>query len=258
MIRLGTSGFSYDDWVGPVYPDGLQKWQWLGFYAEQFDTVELNVSYYRLPTQKMAAGWVERTPEDFLFTLKAHKSITHERTDPDFDAFLNSVAPINEAGKLACILAQFPHSFHPTDENHDYLMRLRDGFPLVPVVVEFRDHGWVSDATFELLEEMDLGFCCVDEPRIKGLMPPLTKTTSDVAYVRFHGRNARKWWQHDHAWERYDYTYSEEELEPWVTRIRDLDAAAPLTLVYANNHYRGQSVDTLRKLDSLLAESKQV
>jgi uncharacterized protein YecE (DUF72 family) len=255
MIRLGTSGFSYDDWIGPVYPDGLPKWQWLGYYAERFNTVELNVSYYRIPTQKMSSGWVERTPDGFLFTLKAHKSITHERDDPDFEMFLASISPIIEAGKLACVLAQFPYSFHPTPENREYLLRLRDGFQMIPVVVEFRDHAWVSDETFEMLEEINFGFCSVDEPRIKGLMPPIAKATSDVAYVRFHGRNAEKWWQHEHAWERYDYTYSEEELEPWIARINELDAAAPLTLVYANNHYRGQSVDTLHKLESLLADS---
>lgn len=254
MIRMGTSGFSYQDWVGPVYPESLQKWQWLGYYADRFNTVELNVSYYRLPTTKMSKGWVDRTPDDFLFTLKAHKSITHDRTDPDFDAFLESLAPINEAGKLACILAQFPYSFHPTKENQDYLLRMREGFALMPVVVEFRDHAWVRDETFEMLEELGFGFCCVDEPRLKGLMPPIARLTSDIAYVRFHGRNAEKWWQHDQAWERYDYTYSEDELESWIPRIRELDSAAPLTLVYANNHYRGQSVDTLNKLESLLAE----
>ena len=256
MIRMGTSGFYYQDWVGPVYPETLEKWQWLGYYAERFDTVELNVSYYRMPTTKMASGWVDRTPDDFLFTLKAHQSITHDRTDPDFDAFLESLAPINEAGKLACILAQFPYSFHPSRENQDYLLRLREGFALMPVVVEFRDHAWVSDETFDLLEELGIGFCCVDEPRLKGLMPPIARRTSDIAYVRFHGRNAEKWWRHDEAWERYDYTYSEDELQSWIPRIRELDSTAPLTLVYANNHYRGQSVDTLNKLESLLADDE--
>ena len=256
MIRMGTSGFYYQDWVGPVYPETLEKWQWLGYYAERFDTVELNVSYYRMPTTKMASGWVDRTPDDFLFTLKAHQSITHDRTDPDFDAFLESLAPINEAGKLACILAQFPYSFHPSRENQDYLLRLREGFALMPVVVEFRDHAWVSDETFDLLEELGISFCCVDEPRLKGLMPPIARRTSDIAYVRFHGRNAEKWWRHDEAWERYDYTYSEDELQSWIPRIRELDSTAPLTLVYANNHYRGQSVDTLNKLESLLADDE--
>jgi uncharacterized protein YecE (DUF72 family) len=123
----------------------------------------------------------------------------------------------------------------------------------LPVVVEFRNRGWVEEGTFDLLQELEFGFCCVDEPRMRGLMPPIAKVTGPMAYVRFHGRNAAKWWQHDHAWERYDYTYSEEELREWVPRIRQLDQQAPLTLVYANNHYRGQSVDTVRKLGNLLA-----
>ena len=83
-------------------------------------------------------------------------------------------------------------------------------------------------------------------------MPSIVRATGPVAYVRFHGRNAAHWWQHEHAWERYDYMYDESELAEWIPKLRALDSAAPLTLVYANNHYRGQSVDTLRKLESLL------
>ncbi|MGB2896456.1 MAG: DUF72 domain-containing protein [Anaerolineales bacterium] len=252
MIRLGTSGFSYDDWIGCVYPEELPKRSWLEFYAQQFDTVELNVSYYRIPALKTVNGWVERTPERFVFSVKAHRSITHEREEPAYEAFIETFRPMMDAGKLACVLAQFPFSFHPSPENRTYLEQLREGFQDLPVVVEFRDHAWVSAETFERLQAQNLGFCCVDEPRLKGLMPPVVRATSDVAYVRFHGRNAGKWWKHDHAWERYDYTYPEQELEEWIPRIRELDFAAPLTLVYANNHYRGQSVDTLRKLDKLL------
>ena len=252
MIRLGTSGFSYDDWIGNVYPEDLPKRSWLEYYAQQFDTVELNVSYYRIPALKTVQGWVERTPASFLFSVKANRSITHEREEPAFEAFIDAFRPMSDASKLACVLAQFPHSFHPTANNQAYLIQLRERFQDLPVVVEFRDHAWVSDETFAILEEQDLGFCCVDEPKLRGLMPPVVRATSDVAYVRFHGRNADKWWKHDHAWERYDYTYSEQELQGWVPRIRELDSAAPLTLVYANNHYRGQSVDTLQKLDKLL------
>jgi uncharacterized protein YecE (DUF72 family) len=253
MIRLGTSGFSYDDWVGSVYPQDLPRWQWLPYYANEFDTVELNVTYYRLVSSKVASGWVARTPADFSFSVKAHRSLTHERVEPDFQAYRESLAPIIEAGKLACILAQFPHSFHPTKPNRDYLVHLREGLTDLPVVVEFRDSAWVSDETFELLEAHDLGFCCVDEPPLRGLMPAVARATSSVAYVRFHGRNADKWWQHEHAWERYDYMYTDSELSEWLPRLRDLDAIAPLTLVYANNHYRGQSVETLRMLNRLLS-----
>jgi uncharacterized protein YecE (DUF72 family) len=254
---MGTSGFSYDDWIGEVYPEDLPKWQWLPYYARSFDTVELNVTYYRLPEKRYVKGWVDRTPEEFLFTVKAHRSLTHERKEPDFRAFCESIDTLISSGKLACVLAQFPFSFHPTSKNWEYLARVRDGFGELPVVVEFRDHQWVKEETFEYLESQNLGFCCVDEPRLKGLMPPVAKATGPVAYVRLHGRNAEKWWQHDHAWERYDYAYTEEELMEWVPRIRDLDRHAPLTLVYANNHYRGKSVDSINKLREMMAEGER-
>ncbi len=253
MIRLGTSGFSYDDWVGQVYPADLPKGRWLPFYAELFDTVELNVTYYRVPDARTVRGWIDRTPESFLFSVKAHQGLTHERDVAGFEAFRSSVAPLAEAGKLGCVLAQFPHSFHPTEENRAYLPRLREGLPDLPVVVELRDARWVNEETFTQLEELKLGFCCVDEPRLAGLMPPVARTTGPLAYVRFHGRNAEKWWEHEHAWERYDYQYADSELKDWAEKIEDLDEEVPLTLVYANNHYRGQSVGTIRQLQGMLA-----
>ena len=253
MLRMGTSGFSYNDWIGPVYPPDLSKVDWLPFYAQEFNTVELNVTYYRIPTIKTAAGWVERTPEDFLFAVKAYKGITHERKQPDYDAFTQALAPLIEANKMGCILAQFPYSFRPSDENRRYLRQMRKGFGELPVVVEFRNKGWGHPEAFKDLRRLNMGFCCVDEPQISGLMPPVTEVTGSLAYVRFHGRNAAKWWQHDHAWERYDYSYSQQELWEWVPRIMELDSYAPLTLVYANNHYKGQSVQTMRALKTMLA-----
>lgn len=255
MIRFGTSGFSYDDWVGPVYPGDLPKRAWLPFYAEHFDTVELNVTYYRLPDRRTVAGWVERTPADFAFSVKAHKSLTHERQQADFGGFRDSIAGLHEAGKLACVLAQFPFSFHPTAAHRTYLERLRSGLSEFPVAVEFRDQAWIHESTFAQLEALGLGFCCVDEPQLPGLMPPVARATGPLAYVRLHGRNAAKWWEHDHAWERYDYSYSTDELREWVPRLRQLDAAVAVTLVYANNHYRGQSLGTVRQLQELLAGS---
>lgn len=255
MIRLGTSGFSYDDWIGPVYPKELPKWQWLEFYAKEFDTVELNVTYYRVPPLKTVAGWVDRTPDGFLFSVKAHKSLTHERTDPDFGTFVQGIDPLIRSGRLACVLAQFPYSFHPTKENIEYLNRIREGFTSIPTVIEFRDRAWVTDETFELLESLDLGFCAVDEPRLRGLMPPVVHASGPVSYIRFHGRNAEKWWDHEQAWERYDYTYMDEELEEWIPNIASLESDESLVLIYANNHFRGQSIDTIRKLRKMLGEA---
>ena len=252
MIRLGTSGFSYDDWVGTVYPQELPRWRWLPYYATLFDTVELNVTYYRHADRKTASGWVQRTPDTFLFSVKAHGSLTHERQDPEVDAFRESLAPLAENGRLGCVLAQFPHSFHATPQNADYLSLLRDHLEGFPVAVEFRDDAWLQAETFDRLRSLQFGFCSVDEPRLPGLMPPVTQVTGPLAYVRFHGRNAAKWWEHENAWERYDYTYRDEELLEWVPRLRALDAEASLTLVYANNHYRGQSVDALKALSRLM------
>ena len=255
MIKLGTSGFSYDDWVGPVYPPDLPKRDWLAYYASRFDTVELNVTYYRLPGRRTAQAWVEKTPPGFTFAVKAYQGLTHERVEPDFPAFVEALDPLVSSDRLACVLAQFPHSFHPSPHNRSYLERLRRGLGELPAVVEFRDAAWVAPETFQQLEALHLGFCCVDEPRLEGLMPPVARATGPVAYVRLHGRNSAKWWTHEQAWERYDYSYSEEELSEWAPKIRQLEAAAPLTLVYANNHYRGQSVQTIDRLRSLLSEA---
>jgi uncharacterized protein YecE (DUF72 family) len=253
VIRLGPSGFSYDDWVGPVYPPGLPRRDWLAFIAAEFSTIELNVTYYRVPGPRTVQGWVDRSPTDYLFSVKAHQSLTHERLEPDFAGFLEGLRPLQESGKLACVLAQFPHSFHPNPATRAYLPRLRQGLADWPVVVEFRDRAWLVEETFALLEEQRLGFCCVDEPALPGLMPPTVRATGPVAYVRLHGRNAAQWWDHEHAWQRYDYSYREEELAEWIPRLRQLDQDRPLTLVYANNHYRGQSLAALKILRNMLA-----
>jgi len=149
-------------------------------------------------------------------------------------------------------LIQFPYSFHANRTNRDYLKRVREGFEDLPAVVEFRSCDWISERTFDELRALNLGFCCVDQPRFKNLVPPVAVATGPVAYVRFHGRNRQKWWKHDEAWERYDYTYSDEELVEWVDKIGQLDAEAPLTLVYMNNHWQGQAVGTARQLGMLM------
>ena len=253
-VLIGTSGFSYKDWVGPVYPEGLPKQEWLSFYATEFPTCELNFSYYRIPDARTLDRMAAKVPEGFLFSVKAYRGITHERKDPEpqIEQFKASLAPLIDAGKFACVLAQFPHSFHANHDNWAYLQRLREGFGELSVVVEFRGRDWVTDRTFDELRELSFGFCCVDQPRFKNLVPPVAVATGPVAYVRFHGRNSAKWWQHDEAWERYDYTYSDDELSEWRPKINQLDAEAPLTLVYMNNHWQGQAVGTARQLRMLL------
>ena len=258
-VRIGTSGFSFDDWVGPVYPEDLPRREWLVYYAREFSTCELNFSYYRIPDTSTLAQIAAKVPQDFQFSIKAYRGITHEREDPEpqMERFSRALAPLIDEGKLACVLAQFPHSFHANQANRAYLARVREGLADLPVVVEFRSREWISGRTFEELKALDLGFCCVDQPRFSNLIPPVAVATGPVAYVRFHGRNRAKWWQHDEAWERYDYSYTEEELREWAPKIRDLEGEAPLTLVYMNNHWQGQAVHSARQLRMLMTESSE-
>jgi uncharacterized protein YecE (DUF72 family) len=240
--------------MGPFYPTGLAKSSWLTYYSREFSSCEINYTYYRLPDARTLAAMAGKTGDGFLFTVKATQELTHKRDGNAalFDQFVDALRPLIEAGKFGCILAQFPFSFQPSPANSSYLRSLPGRFKGLPVVIEFRNAGWINESTFGLLEESQLGFCCVDEPPLKGLMPPIARATSSVAYVRFHGRNSQKWWDHDQAWERYDYTYSTQELEEWVPRIKTLDAAAEHTFLFANNHWHGQAVDTARQLRLLL------
>lgn len=252
MILIGTSGWSYEDWVGPVYPERMGRGQWLSFIADRVDTLEVNATFYRLPDERVVAGWVERTPDGFLFSVKAHRSLTHDRQFAEFKGYLAGLAPLLQSEKLACVLAQFPSSFPCNRANRDYLLRLREGLGGLPLVVEFRNRSWADQATFDLLRELQIGYCAVDEPQHPRLMPPIAPATGPLGYVRFHGRNYEKWWQHEQAWERYDYTYSSNELNEWVPRLKALESATEITLAYMNNHHRGQSLDSAQKLADLL------
>jgi len=254
MIYIGTSGFSYDDWIGPYYPQDLKKTEWLSFYAREFSTLELNSSYYGIPTTFSMERMAQKTPDGFLFTIKAHQDMTHKREDNEnvFAQFVDALKPLIEQGKFGCVLAQFPSSFHNTPESCDYLAQFRQRMGDLAVVVEVRNRDWLSDDTFDLLRQLRFGFCCVDEPRFSSLMPPVAEVTSDVAYVRFHGRNAKKWWTHKEAWERYDYTYKPEELQEWAPKLQNLAEKSERLFVFANNHYRGQAIDTARQLKLLL------
>lgn len=251
MLYIGTSGFQYEDWVGTYYPKGLPKKDWLAFYAQEFNTLEINFTYYRMPTARTLAGMANKVPDAFVFTIKAAQEMTHarERNDEIFARFQNALAPLREQNKLGAVLAQFPHSFHADDTARDYIRWFREQLERLPVVIEFRNKEWLSPETFEFLRVHGLGFCAVDEP----FFPHVAEVTSDIAYVRFHGRNAQKWWQHEHAYERYDYTYTHQELLEWTPKIQQMNALAETTFVFANNHYRAQGIDTARQLKLLLS-----
>jgi uncharacterized protein YecE (DUF72 family) len=253
-VLLGTSGFSYADWKGHFYPPGTKPGQMLPFYARVFPTVEINATYYRPPTAATMFGMMNKVPEGFEFVVKAHQDMTHsgEFIPEAFAQFREALAPLTDSGMLGCILAQFPWGFRRTPENEEYLARLRDGLEDLPVVVEFRNAEWVADEVFSLLSRLGLGFCSVDEPRLKGLLPPIAVATAPIGYVRFHGRNAKQWWRHEESWQRYNYLYTKDELREWVPKVEQIAADTDKTFLFFNNHYEGQAAQNARQMAQLL------
>ena len=194
MIAIGTSGYRYADCRGTFYPDGLPEPQMLSYYAERFPVVELNFTYYAIPKAQQIERMVQRTPEGFTFWAKANEATTHQQDRSVAKAFNDALAPAREAGRLAGLLFQFPYSFRNTQRNRAYLGQLPEDFPHDPLVIEFRNVEWTAEPVFEFLRQHRLGFCCVDEPKLAGLMPPVAIATSPVGYVRFHSRDASKWY----------------------------------------------------------------
>lgn len=256
MIKVGTSGFSYPEWRGPFYPEGLPQQRMLDFYAGHFAAVEINSTYYHIPPPRNMAAMAKRAEGRLEFAVKAHQDMTHsrEQLDDALPAFRQAIEPLREAGALGCVLLQFPFSFKATGENTDFLRRIAAGLAPDPLVVEFRHRSWTTEETFALLRTLGLAYCCVDEPRLPNLPPPIVRATAPLTYVRFHGRNRQKWWTHAEAWERYDYLYSEAELREWVPRIHSLAQASQQCYAFFNNHARGQAVTNAQMLIRLLSE----
>lgn len=255
MTYVGTSGYSYDDWVGPFYPEGTPKNRFFGYYLQHFGCVEVNYTYYSLPSALTLGRLVSQTGPDFRFTLKAFREMTQGRSqDPGlYSQYESALAPIVERGQLGCVLLQFPNAFRLERASVDHLRYIRAQWPELPLVVEFRHESWLADErTWQFLRDHDLGFCCVDEPRLPGLMPPVIQCTGDLAYVRFHGRNAAKWYNHKEAWERYDYLYSQAELAEWVGPVRDLQSRGLDTYLFFNNHYQASAVKNATQFAAML------
>jgi uncharacterized protein YecE (DUF72 family) len=254
MVKVGTSGFSYPEWRGPFYPEKLRQQEMLGYYARHFPAVEINSTYYRIPPAENMAAMVARAAGRLTFAVKAHQDMTHNREQyaAALPAFREAIAPLRDAGCLACVLAQFPFSFRAAPASADLVTRMARDLAPAPVVVEFRHRSWITEETFRLLTDHGVGYCCVDEPRLPNLPPPVVRATAAPAYVRFHGRNREKWWRHDAAWERYDYLYTEAELSEWVPKLRVLAEAAGTCFAFFNNHARGQAVSNAQTLLRLL------
>jgi uncharacterized protein YecE (DUF72 family) len=256
-IFIGTSGYSYDDWNISFYPAALDKKDQLKHYSTVFNTVEINFTYYTLPYPRIFESMSEKVGKDFIFSVKAHSGVTHTRDfkAADVKKFIFAIQPLIEEDKMGQVLLQFPWAFKFSENNLDYLSRIRDSFEGLELCAEFRNISWLREETVEHLKKLGIGFCNVDEPRLKGLLPPTGINTTDTGYIRFHGRNSLNWWKPEHSYQRYDYLYTEKELSEWVPRIKKIASNTRKTHVYFNNHYKAQAVRSAKILQGLIDSS---
>ena len=268
-IRIGTSGWSYPSgqgtWNGIFYPApagrqrrGTPKFDELSFYAEHFNTVEVNSSFYRIPTAETAEKWAARTPRNFEFSLKLYQKFTHPEmfvkatgSDPtdlsqrDVDEFKTAIDPLARAGKLGALLAQFPPSFKNESDTRGYLEWLLERFHDYPVAVELRHRSWSDerDEILSLLKHFGAAWAQIDEPKFKGsIRQSRSGDPGAFYYLRLHGRNAAQWWKHDKSEDRYNYLYSAEELAPFAEATREVSRKVKKAYLYANNHFSAKSV----------------
>jgi uncharacterized protein YecE (DUF72 family) len=260
MVHIGTSGWNYPagrgTWNGIFYPSRRPRgFDELAYYAEHFDTVEVNSTFYRMPEAPMSEGWIARTPPDFLFSVKLFQKFTHpdmylerhgvkdwDLSRVDLDLFRGGIEPIAAAGRLAAVLLQFPPSFHAEPDMRGYLDWLLDGLSEYPLAVELRHRSWYDawQNTQAQLDARSAAWALIDMPGTPGVVS--AEDSRSLLYIRLHGRNAANWWTHDEAEDRYDYLYSKEELQPFADAARRAKKFNKRVLMYLNNHFSAKAV----------------
>ncbi len=262
-IHIGPAGWSYPDWNGVVYPPKQKKdFDPLAFIAFYFNLVEINSTFYRIPTPDTSRRWVRRvrTNPDFSFAVKAFRNFTHGK-DPfsqsEFDAFKRAIAPIYEHGILGFVLIQFPWSLRFDGDARRLIDRLTSALTPFPVAVEIRHGSWAKTEAIEFLRNTGATLCGIDQPVIGNSITSKTHFAGPSgAYFRLHGRNAAKWFDRNATRdERYDYSYSSDELSSWSSKISK-EATNNRTYVVLNNHFRGQAVVNALELKTLIFREK--
>ncbi|MDG6913658.1 MAG: DUF72 domain-containing protein [Nitrososphaerota archaeon] len=244
---VGTSGWSYNEWNGAFYPNtSVNK---LSYYSKLYDTVEVDSTFYAFPSKGMVLGWARYTPENFVFSVKLPRQLTHDKklnlsqgVEADLVRFLGLLRPLIAMGKLGPILVQLP----PSCTFQDDFEKLKGFFDRVPedvmFAVEFRHPSWIREDVWSYLLDRNIANVIVDEP----LLPPETVVTADFAFIRWHGRGNRPW---------YNYRYSDEELDAWVPRVKNVTSRVKKTFGYFNNHFKGFAVENSLKMIEKLGMS---
>lgn len=258
-VRVGVAGWSYPDWEGVVYPSPRPaRFDPLSFLIGYFDTIEINSTFYRPATRSTTLSWARRSEAAprFRFTVKLYKRFTHERVFglEEERAVKDGLTPLAESGRLGALLVQFPWSFKNEPDQRRYLDDLFDRFSDYPLVLEVRHSSWDQPEFYDYLAGRRVGFCNIDQPRMGRSLGPSGRATGPVGYVRLHGRNYQDWFREGAGRDaRYDYLYSEDELDPWLDKIRSVAEASAETYVVTNNHFRGQAAVNALELKAKIA-----
>jgi uncharacterized protein YecE (DUF72 family) len=273
-IHIGPAGWSYKDWEGTVYPEQIKKSRHpVEYLAQYFDLIEINTSFYGHIKPEWGKLWCRKAKAvnpNFLFTAKLNKAFTHSpiavvestsaRTirfsheDEDLaKAGLNSIA---EEGMLGALLMQFPISFKNTGENRDHLELLIRQFCEYPLAVEVRHAGWQNEGTLCYFAEKGVAFCNIDQPLLGQAARPSDHVTSNIGYVRLHGRRYDQWFDPEKSSDRYDYLYTKPELEDWKNKIETVAKRAKVTFAVTNNHFEGKAPANALELRSMISGTK--
>jgi uncharacterized protein YecE (DUF72 family) len=265
-IYVGTSGWSYPrgagTWTGYFYPTG--KINELEYYSQFFNTVEVNSSFYRPPNPGYVHNWARRVPEGFLFTVKLWQKFTHPKmyeeatgkvaaiSQEDVDLFKKSIEPLSTRGKLGALLAQFPPSFKNDSFGQQILGAVIKTFGDYRLAIELRHRSWSDDEnTTRLLRENNVSWVQIDEPKFQSSIAAEVPVTSEMAYFRFHGRNAEMWWKGDSE-TRYKYLYSPEEIGELTGKVQLAAGQTKLLFAFFNNHWQAyaprNAVDIMKAL----------
>jgi uncharacterized protein YecE (DUF72 family) len=251
QVWVGTSGYSYPDWVGSFYPERTAPRRMLSYYCRRFPLVELNFTFYRLPTPSMLARLADQTPAGFQFLVKMPRSLSHDETSGDLEAFRDAVNELKQRGQLLGLLCQLPQAAHDEARHRNWIEKLASEFAGYGLAVEFRHRSWNHPETLPWLAEKKLVPVSVDVPDLPGLFPTGLLEAGPLLYVRFHSRNAAKWYLKDKDKQRYDYHYSDDDLAEWIEALSRSPHAERALLLF-NNCYRSQAAQNAERIKELL------
>jgi uncharacterized protein YecE (DUF72 family) len=251
QVWIGTSGYSYPDWVGDFYPAGTRPGNMLPYYARHFPLVELNYTFYRPPTASALAALAKKSPPGFQFLVKIPQTISHEQHSDDLPSFRLAAAEMARRGRLTGLLCQLPQSCHHSQRNLDWLAGLGAALKGFRPAVEFRHRSWARPEMPGWIADHGLDLVAVDAPDLPGIYPGGWVQAGRRAYIRLHSRNAANWYAGGK--ERYDFLYSDKELAEWVDAASTAAPGTEEALFLFNNCHRGQAVLNARRLAELFA-----